>query len=197
MKHYTDHWVDLIIKEESPRLNAIMKDVAEHIQADVIEATYGVIDAFYEDYSRSEGRKYIRTDEYHASNKHARDKKGKFRNKTKAEWRRSKDVSLRTAMQRMENGEPAIGVCRPLDGVLGYQAGVVFDEERLASQMKHSVKGKNFTEWDIVQNFLWGVHGNEDVYTTIPSASVVLDDYINNYKSQFDKHYRNACKKHK
>jgi hypothetical protein len=194
MKHFADHWVDLIIEEESPRLDAIMRDIAGHIQEDVIAVTYSVIDDFYADYTKEDGRKYIRTDEV----KHPRGKGNRFRAKTKSEWgsRRSKDVSLRSAIQRMENGEPAIGVCRPLDGVFGYQAGVIFDEEKLASQMKHSVKGENFTEWDIVQNFLWGVHGNEDVYTTIPSASVVLNDYINNYKSQFDKHYRNACKKH-
>lgn len=194
MRAFTDDLVTLIGQREAKRLDDIMYDVAQKIQGDVVGVTYNVIDAFYEDYTRSDGRKYIRTDEY----KHPHGKGGKFRYKKRDEWdsSRNKDVSLRSAIKRMENGEPAIGVCRPLDGMYGYQAGVIFDEERVASKMRHSVKGKDFTEWDIVEDFLWGVHGNEEVYTTTPSAGWVLYDYINSYKSRFDRHYKNAIKKY-
>lgn len=193
MRAFTDDLVTLIGQKEAERLDNIMYEVAQKIQGDVVAVTYNVIDAFYQDYTREDGRKYIRTDEY----KHPHGKGGKFRYKKRKEWgsSRNKDVSLRSAIKRMENGEPAIGVCRPLDGIYGYQAGVIFDEERVASKMKHSVKGENFTEWDIVEDFLWGVHGNEAVYTTTPSAGWALYEYINSYKPRFDKHYRNAIKK--
>jgi hypothetical protein len=193
MRDFTDDLKTLIGQNEAERLNNIMYEVAKKIQGDVVAVTYNVIDAFYEDYSRANGRKYIRTDEY----KHPHGKGGKFRRKKKSEWdsSRSKDVNLMSAVKRMENGEPAIGVCRPLDGMFGYQAGVIFDEESVASKMKHSVKGNDFTEWDIVEDFLWGVHGNESVYTTTPSAGLALYDYINSYKTRFDKHYKDACKK--
>ena len=193
MRSFANDLETLIGKKESERLDNIMYDVAKKIQGDVVAVTYSVIDVFYEDYSRSEGRKYIRTDEY----KHPRGKGGKFRYKNKKEWgsSRANDISLRSAIKRMESGTPAIGVCRPLDGLYGYQAGVIFDEESVANHMKHSVKGDGFTEWDIVEDFLWGVHGNETVYTTTPSAGSVLYDYINSYKTKFDKHYKNACKK--
>lgn len=184
------------MQNETERLDNIMYEVAQKIQGDMVAVTYNVVDAFYQDYTRADGRKYIRTDEY----KHPHGKGGKFRYKKKKEWRSSRrnDVSLRSAMKSKLNDEPAIGVCRPLDGMYGYQAGVIFDEERVASKMKHSsVQGReDFTEWDIVEDFLWGVHGNESVYTTTPSAGLVLYDYLNSYKPRFDKHYKNACKKY-
>lgn len=194
MKSFVNDLVDLITENEKDRLNNIMYDVAQKIQGDVIAVTYNVIDAFYEDYTIDKGRVYIRTDEY----KHPHGTDGKFRRKTNVERgsSRNNDVSLMTAIKRMENGEPAIGVCRPLDGYFGYQAGVIFDEETIANKMRHSsVNGKNFTEWDIVEDFLWGVHGNEAVYTTTPSAGWALCEYINSYKTRFDKHYNDALKK--
>lgn len=192
MKDFTDDLVTLIGQREANRLDNVMYEVAQKIQGDVVAVTYNVIDAFYEDYTYSDGRKYIRTDEF---KKQPHGKDGKFRNKNKGEWRRASDVSLKSALKKMENGEPAIGVCRPLDGMYGYQAGVIFNEEVLSKTMKHSVKGDGFTEWNIVEDFLWGVHGNESVYTTTPSAGWALYDYINSYKPRFDKHYKNAIKK--
>lgn len=193
MRDFIDELETLIGKRETKRLDNIMYEVAQKIQGDVVAVTYNVIDAFYEDYTRENGRKYIRTDEY----KHPHGKGGKFRYKKKSEWGslRNDDVSLRSAVKKMENGEPAIGVCRPLDSMYGYQAGVIFNEEELSKTMRHSVKGDGFTEWDIVEDFLWGVHGNESVYTTTPSAGWALYDYINSYKPRFDKHYKNAIKK--
>lgn len=193
MEGFTDDLKTLIGQKEADRLDNIMYEVAQKIQGDLVGVTYNVIDAFYEDYTRADGRRYIRTDEY----KHPHGKGGKFRYKKRKEWgsSRNDDVSLKAAIKQMRNNEPAIGVCRPLDGMYGYQAGVIFDEEKLSAQMRHSVKGDNFTEWDIVEDFLWGVHGNEAVYTTTPSAGWVLYEYINSYKTRFDKHYKNAIKK--
>lgn len=197
MKNFVNTLTDLIVENERERLGNIMYDVAKKIQDDVIEVTYNVIDAFYQDYTRADGRVYIRTDEYKAKHNGQRDKKGQFRKKkSKMEFTRGSDVSLMSAIKNMEaSGQPSIGVCRPLDGAFGYQAGVVFDESYFTKKMKHSVKGDGFTEWDIVEDFLWGVHGNEAVYTTTPSAGWALYNYINSYKTRFDKHYKNACKK--
>ena len=130
MKNFIDDLTTLIGEKEAKRLDNIMYEVAQKIQGDVVAVTYNVIDAFYEDYTKADGRVYIRTDEY----KHPHGKGGKFRYKKKNEWGspRNTDVSLMSAIKRMENGEPAIGVCRPIDGFFGYQAGVIFDEESVA-----------------------------------------------------------------
>lgn len=199
MKASIDNLATLIGQQEADRLDDIMYEVAQKIQSDMVGVTYNVIDAYYEDYTKAKGRKYIRTDEY----KHPR-KSGKFRQKKKSEVTSSKrrDVSLKSAIKNQPNDEPAIGVCRPLNGVYGYQAGVVFDEERVASKMRHSSlfdkdgnQRTDFTEWDIVENFIFGVHGNESVYMTTPAAGDVLYDYLHAYKPNFDKHYNNACRK--
>ena len=193
MKNFADELETLIGKTEAKRLDNIMYEVAQKIQGDVVGVTYNVIDAFYQDYTQADGRSYIRTDEY----KHPHGNGGKFRYKKRNEWAsiRNNDVSLRSAIKSKENGAPAIGVCRPLSGGLGYQAGVIFNEEELSKKMKHSVKGDNFTEWDIVEDFLWGVHGADGVHNTTPSAGWVLYNYVNSYKSRFDKHYKNAIRK--
>lgn len=192
MKDFTNELVNLIIQNETPRLNNIMQEVSKNIQNDVIAKTYEVLDKFYQDYTREEGRVYIRVDEYRATPSKRRDKKG-----NRLVRKRDRNVSLRSAILNgmMSNDEGAVGVCRPLDGILGWQAGVLFDESYFQRHMKHSHKGKNFTEWDIVEDFLWGVHGNESIYTTDPSAGYELNEFIETYKPRFDKHYDNACKK--
>ena len=194
MKDFTSDLVNLIVSNEKPRLDNIMREVAEKIQGDMIAVTYSVIDAFYQDYSP---QVYIRTDSYKAKHNKQKDKKGRFKNKSSdMEYKRGRDVSLMSAIKNMKaSNQPAIGVCRPLDGEFGYQAGVVFDESYFSKKMQHSVKGSNFSEWDIVENFLWGVHGNESVATITPSAGWVLYEYLNSYKLRFDIHYNNACKK--
>ena len=194
MKDFTNDLVNLIVSNEKPRLDNIMREVAEKIQGDMIAVTYSVIDAFYQDYSP---QVYIRTDSYKAKHNNQRDKNGRFKNKSSdMEYKRGRDVSLMSAIKNMKaSNQPAIGVCRPLDGEFGYQAGVVFDESYFSKKMQHSVKGNNFSEWDIVEDFLRGVHGNESVATTTPSAGRILYEYLNSYKPRFDMHYNNACKK--
>lgn len=201
MKNFTDDLVKLIIENETPRLNNIMQEVSKKIQDDFVAVTYGLIDAFYSDYTHGDGRIYIRTDEYKARHridtrgrKHKR-KNGALDKMSNAEKKRASDKSLMSAIKSMNGNEPAIGVCRELEGIFGWQAGVVFDEGYFNDTMKHSVKGSSFTEWDIAEDFLWGVHGNEAVYTTDPSAGWALYEYVDSYKPKFDKHYKNACKK--
>ena len=204
MRNFADILADAIVETEKTRLDDIMKYVANKIQDDVVAVTYNVIDAFYSDYTQPP-RVYIRTDEYkkkHNLDKNGRkhDKKGHLSKMSKIEIARGKDKSLMSAIKDLnESGQPAIGVLKPIDGTIGYQAGVLFDEGYFNNEsgMRHSVKGKNFTEWDIVEDFLWGVHGNEDVYTTTPSAGYILYQYIDNYQSRFDKHYKDALRKFK
>ena len=189
MKYFANELVDLIVQNETPRLNSIMQEVSKKIQTDVIQKTEDVIDMFYQDYTKADGRKYIRVDEYRAAPSKRRDKKG-----NRLVRKRDRNVSLRSAIMNgmMRDDEGVVGVCRPLDGIFGWEAGVLFDEEYFKSHMKHSYKGEGFTEWDIVENFLWGVHGSEDIFTTDPSAGYVLYDFINNYFETFDKYYKAA-----
>ena len=195
MKNFTETLVNIIVEIETPRLNNIMQEVAKKIQGDMVEVTYSAIDNFYQDYAPMV---YIRTDDYKKKHNNKRNKKGQFTRKNSGmEYKRGRDVSLMSAIKTMEaSGQPAIGICRPLDGDLfGYQAGVIFDESYFEKRMLHSVKGSGFTEWDIVEDFLWGVHGNESVHITEPSAGLLLHDYVESYKPRFDKHYNDACKK--
>lgn len=203
MKNFTNFMVDMILENERPRLENIMQEVAKNIQNDMVAVTYSLVDAFYSDYTQPP-RVYIRTDDY--KKRHKFDAKGRKHSRktgapvkrSKTEAKRANDISLMSAVKALEvSGQPAIGICRPIDGVFGYQAGVVFDEGYFERNMKHTIKGNNFTEWDIVEDFLWGVHGNEAVYTTDPSAGWTLYEYLNSYKPKFDKHYNNALKKFK
>ena len=188
MKDFTNELVNLIIQNETLRLNDIMQEVSKKIQKDVIQTTYDVIDMFYQDYSPEV---YIRVDDYRATPSKRRDQRG-----NRLVRKRDRNVSLKSAvLKNWDSEQPAIGVCRPLDGILGWEAGVLFDEDYFQRHMKHSYKGKNFTEWDIVEDFLWGVHGNESVATTEPSAGYVLYEFIETYKPRFDKHYQDACQK--
>jgi hypothetical protein len=188
MKDFTNELVNLIIQNETPRLNDIMQEVSKKIQRDVINKTKSVIDQFYQDYSPEV---YIRVDDYRSTPSKRRDKRG-----NRLVRKRDRNVSLRsTVTKNWDSDQPAIGVCRPLDGILGWESGVLFDEGYFQRHMKHSHKGSNFTEWDIVEDFLWGVHGNESVATTEPSAGYELYEFIETYKTKFDRHYNDACKK--
>ena len=199
MKDFANALADTILKNEAPKLDKIMRYVAERAQEDIVQVTYTAIDAYYQNYSPVY---YIRTD---ILSQRKRGDNGKFVKKLKKERKRDTkrygDISLQTAVKALgESGQPAIGICKPLDDGIGYQAGVVFDPDYFQKNMKHSIKG--FTEWDIAENFLFGQHGNGSATSAVteftqPYADIVLRDYINSYKSRFDKHYRDACKKFK
>ncbi len=192
-------FADWILSNERHKIDKIMREVAKKIQGDMVGVTYRLIDMYYADY-RPEV--YIRTDDL---SRPKQGKDGKFIKKTSNERKRlnSDDVSLKTAIKALsESKEPAIGVCKQLDGGVGYQAGVLFDPGYFEDKMHHSVMGKNFTEWDIAENFLFGQHGNGSARSAVteftePHADMVLRDYLNSYKSRFDKHYQAAYKKYK
>ena len=189
---------DIILENEAPKLNNIMSEVADKIQGDIVAVTYRMIDAYYQDYDPDY---YIRTDKL---SERKRRNNGKFAKKLKKESKRNtkryRDISLQTAIKALgESGQPAIGISKPIDGGIGYQAGVIFDPDYFNTAMRHSVKG--FTEWDIAENFLFGQHGNGSASSSVteftePYADIVLRDYINSYKLKFDKHYKDAYKKY-
>lgn len=186
MKNFNQALLDLILDKEMPRLNMIMEEVSKDIQKDLIKKTKDVIDKYYQDF---DPEFYIRVDDYRATPSKRRNKNG-----NRLIRKKDRNVSLRTAITRgLDNG--AVGICRPLENMWGYQAGIQFDELYFNQHMKHSYKGDNFTEWDIVEDFLWGVHGNVDVATTDPSAGLELYEFINTYKPKFDQHYNNALNK--
>ena len=193
MKNFSDIMADLIIQNETPKINNIMYEVSKKIQNDVIQKTKEVVDKFYQDYTKENGRIYIRVDEYRSAHSKRNNKKwGRLVRK------RDRNVSLKSAINRgfTRDDEGAVGVCRPLNNVFGWEAGVLFDQDYFQHNMRHSFKGKNFTEWDIVEDFLWGVHGNESIYITEPTAGWELYRFIDEYKPSFDKHYKEACRKY-
>jgi hypothetical protein len=82
----------------------------------------------------------------------------------------------------------------------GYIAGVMFDPSR----MSHDGLSQ-FSEFAIMDNFMYGQHGNED-YTipktgkqitrnisfTTPYARITLDKYYQNYDSKVDQYFEEA-----
>lgn len=91
-------------------------------------------------------------------------------------------------------------ILRKDDG--GYIAGVMFDPSRMSH---HGLS--QFSEFAIMDNFMYGQHGNED-YTsprtrkqvtrniafTTPYARIVLDKYYQNYDSKVDQYFEEAFK---
>lgn len=82
----------------------------------------------------------------------------------------------------------------------GYIAGVKFDPSR----MSHDGLSR-FSEFAIMDNFMYGQHGNEDytspktgeqvmrnVAFTTPHARIVLDKYYQNYDSKVDQYFAEA-----
>ena len=199
MGNFADALADIILQNEAPKLDKIMRYIAEQAQNDIVQATYTAIDAYYQDYSPLY---YIRTDKL---SQRKRGDSGKFvkklKNERKRNTKRYRDISLQTAVKALdESGQPAIGVCEPLDSGIGYQAGVLFDPNYFESAMRHSIKG--FTEWDIAENFIFGQHGNGSAQSSVteftePHADIILRDYINAYGPKFDKHYQDALRKFK
>lgn len=82
----------------------------------------------------------------------------------------------------------------------GYVAGIMFDPSR----MRHRGLSQ-FSEFAIMDNFMYGQHGNEDytspktgkhvvrnVAFTTPFARIVLDKYYQNYDSNVDRYFEEA-----
>lgn len=189
MKDFTDILVDKIISQERNRIDSIMKEVTKNIQTDFAREAYRLLDEYYENY---EPIRYVRL---YGRKKTLRRGATKMKAKTGG-------VSLHAAITRGGEDAPAIGFVGG-DYDNGYYGGISFNSDKLNganNSMRHVNKGKNFTEWNIVENFLYaGEGGYGDIRSYIdysyPSADVEMQAFMAAYGSTFDKHYKNALKK--
>lgn len=95
----------------------------------------------------------------------------------------------------------------------GYEAGVLFDYSRMSHGDKSDVGDANHHgaitnagEFWILNNFIYGYHGNENyttkdgekitrhIYVTNPPAGKVLDDYYQAYDAQIDRYVGEALR---
>lgn len=190
MKDFTDILVDKIISKERDRMDKIMTEVTKNIQTDFAREAYRLLDAYYENYTPI---RYIRL--------YGRKKKLK-RGTTQMKPKRG-GVSLHAAITRGGVDAPAIGYVGG-DYDNGYFGGISFNPDYFKGEdnsMRHVGKGKNFTEWNIVENFLFaGEGGYGDIRSYIdysyPSADSEMQAFMATYGATFDKHYRNALKKY-
>jgi hypothetical protein len=188
MKKFTDALADLIIKNEIPRIDNIMREVTQNISIDFAKEMFALIDAYYDNYTPI---RYVRV---YGPKRKLRTKSGKTKRKP-----RGGQVSLHAAVTRGGEGAPAIAVS---GGSFeeGYFGGIAFDPINFSENgMRHIGKGEKFSEWNIVENFLFaGEGGYGDIRSHIeyshPSADQAMWDFMQNYDTQFDMHYKNALK---
>lgn len=189
MKDFVNEMVDLIIENEIPRIDKIMNEVTRNIRDDFAQETYRLLDNYYDDYTPIH---YVRL--YGA--------KRKLRTKTTRKPRAG-GVSLHAAITRQGADGPAIGIS---GGSFydGYVGGVIFDEDYFkGNSMRHLGKGKDFSEWNIVENFLFAGEGTgygdwrsvSAADYNQHSADAAMNMYMNFYGPILDKHYENALKK--
>lgn len=189
MKDFTDELVDLIIQNEKENLDIIMKEVTQKITTDFARETYRLLDKYYDNYTPI---RYVRV--YGAKRK-LRTKSGTTKRKP-----RPGQVSLHAAITRGGLDTPAIAVdCGDYDN--GYTGGIVLDPTKFKENgMRHIGKGKDFTEWNIVENFMFaGEGGYGDIRSYIddynyPSADTELGRFMDSYGSTVDKYYKTALK---
>ena len=200
MGNFVDEMADYILSQERPEIEKAMKKVTENIRKDLAKETYRLIDKYYETY---EPMYYVRI--YSRNGRGSKRTLG--RNKggvTKSKPRgKNNGVSLHAAIVRGGENHPLIGVAGG-NYVDGFVAGVVFDESYFKNNnMRHIGKGPNFTEWNIVENFLFaGEDGYGDWrrwangYNELP-ADQELEAYMGSYESTLIKHCSKASKKFK
>ena len=189
MKKFTDALADLIIENEIPRIDNIMREVTKNISIDFVKEMFVLIDAYYDNYTPI---RYVRV---YGPKRTLKTKNGKTKRKPSGG-----QVSLHAAVTRGGEGAPAIGVS---GGSFeeGYFGGIAFDPGMFSgNDMRHIGKGSNFSEWNIVENFLFaGEGGYGDIRSHIgyshPSADKVMWDFMQNYDTQLDMHYQNALNK--
>ena len=189
MKKFTDALADLIIENEIPRIDNIMREVTTNISIDFAKEMFKLVDAYYDNYTPI---RYVRV---YGKKRTLRTKSGKTKSKPKGG-----QVSLHAAVTRGGEGAPAIAVS---GGSFeeGYFGGIAFDSANFSGNgMRHIGKGKDFSEWNIVENFLFeGEGGYGDIRSYLgssgPSADEVMWDFMQNYNTQFDMHYNNAFNK--
>lgn len=188
MKNFTDALADLIIENEIPRIDNIMREVTENISIDFAKEMFKLVDAYYDNYTPI---RYVRV---YGPKRKLRTKSG-----TTSQKSRGGQVSLHAAVTRGGESNPTIGIS---GGSFeeGYFGGIAFDPANFSENgMRHLGKGKDFSEWNIVENFLFeGEGGYGDIRSYLgsgPSADKVMWEYMQNYDKQFDMHYKNAMNK--
>jgi hypothetical protein len=188
MKDFTNELVDLIIENEKENLDKIMNEVTQKITADFARETYRLLDQYYDNYTPI---RYVRV---YGKKRKLRTKSGTTKRKPKAG-----QVSLHAAITRGGEDAPAIGVT---GGSYedGYVGGIVLDPDKFkVNGMRHIGKGKDFTEWDIVKNFMFaGEGGYGDIRSYVdynhPSADTELGLFMDSYEPTVDKYYNDALK---
>ena len=196
MKDFTDELVNLVIQNETSRINDIMKEVTKKISIDFTKEVFKLVDAYYEDYVPI---RYVRV---YGGKRKLKTKSGSTKMKS-----RGGQVSLHAAITRGGEENALIGFSGG-DYYNGYVGGVVFDEGKFKGNgMRHIGKGKDFSEWNIVENFLFAGDGvsadmeplKGDIRSYIdynsPSADSAMMEFMSMYDTQFNKHYENAKKK--
>ena len=191
MKDFTNELVNLIIENEIPRLDNIMNEVTQNVRADFAREVYKLLDEYYDDYTPI---RYVRV--YGAKRK-LRTKSG-----TTTRTPRPGQVSLHAAITRGGENAPAIGVAGGsyYDGYIG---GIVLDEDKFKDNgMRHIGKGKDFTEWNIVENFMFAGEGRYGDWRSVSasgwsghSADEAMNMFMDFYGPTLDQHYDNALKK--
>lgn len=192
MKDFTNELVDLIIENEIPRLDKIMNEVTQKVRTDFAREVYRLLDEYYDNYTPI---RYVRV--YGAKRK-LRTKSGTTTRKPRAG-----QVSLHAAITRGGENAPAIGVAGG-SYYDGYVGGVVLDEKKFKGNgMRHIGKGKGFTEWNIVENFMFageGVGYGDWRSVSVSgfsghSADEAMNMFMDFYGPTLDKHYNDALKK--
>lgn len=186
MKDFTDQLVDLILKNETSRIDKIMKYTTEQVSKDFAFVMMRFLDMYYDNYDPTS---YVRI----------HGKRGKYMSGRSPV---GGQLSLHAAVSR-DNGklERSGGTFKLGDDQVSYVGGIEFDEVNFkGDKMYHRKKG--IEEWDIVQNFLYAGDGvgkgdwrSVDESYSAPSPNELMNDYMDNYGPMFDRHYQNALKK--
>ena len=189
MKGFTDALADLIIENEIPRIDNIMREVTEKISIDFAKEAFRLLDEYYDNYTPI---RYVRV---YGPKRKLRTKSGDTKRKPKGG-----QVSLHAAITRGGENNPAIGISGG-SYEEGYFGGIAFDPSQFTGNgMRHIGKGSDFSEWNIVENFLFaGEGGYGDIRSHIeysyPSADQEMWAFMNTYGTQFDTHYNSAFNK--
>lgn len=186
MKDFTDQLVDLILKNEKPRLDKIMAYTTEQVSKDFAFVMMRLLDMYYDNYDPTS---YVRV----------YGKRGKYMSGRKPV---GGQLSLHAAVSRNDGSLEKFGLDKER-GDFAYVGGIEFDEANFkGDKMYHRKKGEGFEEWDIVQNFLYAGDGvgkgdwrSVDESYSAPSPNELMNNYMDNYGPMFDRHYQNALKK--
>lgn len=186
MKAFTDQLVELIIKNETSRIDKIMKYTTEQVSKDFSFIMMRLLDMYYDNYDPTS---YVRI----------HGKRGKhMSNRTPV----GGQISLHAAVSRDGGAtERSGGTLQFGDGQISYVGGIEFDEANFkGDSMYHRKKG--IEEWDIVQNFIYSGDGvgkgdwrSVDGNYSAPSPDELMNGYMDNYGPMFDMHYNNALNK--